>query len=120
MRVNFTTQETMEILARKLNLETFHTMQDWEIMVADPDKIQYFLDAMLLLDSDKEKICLSEIILASFDHWLEENNDQKEIMIMWSKILRSIEDILIRFIDITEYWVDLDLPVSKFLESIVH
>ncbi|MGC3957522.1 MAG: hypothetical protein QM813_06055 [Verrucomicrobiota bacterium] len=59
--------------------QLFPNVQDWEIVVADPERIREFLDAYEKEPfDDDERFTLMALLIASFDDLLRENRDDPE------------------------------------------
>lgn len=62
------TASAIHALAQRFNLLYDHFMQDWEYEVADPNRIDEFIDAYLSNElNEDEKFALMETILQSFE-----------------------------------------------------
>lgn len=78
------TFEAIEKLNMLLDLPYMDWMQDWDIQLADSNRIQEFCDAYEQenLDSN-EKQALMALIIASYNNYLEERGNE---MVLWDKI----------------------------------
>jgi len=77
--------------------------QDWEIEMADSNRINDFLEFYNQNDlpTDK-KVAVISLILASYDDFLNQNN--LEIDNRWSEIKFILESEKLIFIDLINYW----------------
>jgi hypothetical protein len=81
INITFAAIEKLNML---LNLPYMDWMQDWDIQLADSNRIQEFCDAYERenLDSN-EKQALMALIIASYNNYLEERGNE---MVLWDKI----------------------------------
>lgn len=85
------TASAIHALAQRFNLLYDHFMQDWEYEVADPNRIDEFIDAYLSNElNEDEKFALIETILQSF----EESSKTLDSDQQWNTILQLLEDNL--------------------------
>jgi hypothetical protein len=64
----FSAAEAIDSLARRFDLPNEPWMQDWEYLVADPQRIDEFLQAYVSGDlTEDEKFVLMEMLLQSFE-----------------------------------------------------
>ncbi len=85
------TASAIHALAQRFNLLYDHFMQDWEYEVADPNRIDEFIDAYLSNElNEDEKFALMETILQSF----EESSKTLDSDQQWNTILQLLEDNL--------------------------
>lgn len=78
--------------------------QDWELTVADPQKIPRFLSEFDQV-GETAKYVLAEILMASFDEAAEEGDfPQSE----WDRFWRLLEADFKTFENIVAYWVQED------------
>jgi hypothetical protein len=78
------TAGAIEKLNMLLDLPYMDWMQDWDIQLADSNRIQEFCDTYERenLDSN-EKQALMALIIASYNNYLEERGNE---MVLWDKI----------------------------------
>lgn len=87
----YITASAIHALAQRFNLLYDHFMQDWEYEVADPNRIDEFIDAYLSNElNEDEKFALMETILQSF----EESSKTLDSDQQWNTILQLLEDNL--------------------------
>ena len=116
-----TTAKAIKVLSEELNLAGLdQDMQDWDLMVADIDRIDEFIDyyqnngnhTNVLLD-DEVKFALMEIILVSID---DAKNLGKYNSSSWSKV----PEILIKEKKLhqstLEYWTCLGTNITDGFE----
>ncbi|WP_227552365.1 MULTISPECIES: hypothetical protein [unclassified Acinetobacter] len=87
----YITASAIYALAQRFNLPYDPFMQDWEYEVADPNRIDEFIDAYLSNElNEDEKFALMETILQSF----EESSKTLDSDQQWNIILQLLEDNL--------------------------
>ncbi|MFW2014069.1 hypothetical protein [Acinetobacter bereziniae] len=85
----YITASAIHALAQRFNLPYDAFMQDWEYEVADPNRIDEFIDAYLSNElNEDEKFALMETILQSF----EESSKTLDSDQQWNTILQLLED----------------------------
>lgn len=96
-------KETIERLNEKLILPYTGVEQDWDLEMANPERINDFLNYYqshnLITD---EKIAVMSLILASYDDFLNETD--LEIDDRWSTIKKVLDTDKIIFTDLLNYW----------------
>lgn len=119
----FPTREAIDSLARRFDLPNTPGMQDWEWEVADPARIDEFVDAYESgALSDDEKFTLMETIIQSFDE-LEEPLEGNH---GWERVLNLIDEGIDLHGYSVWYWSDLENDdvedqwrVTRFLRPIL-
>ena len=93
----------MEQLSKELSLPYTGTEQDWDIEMADSNRIDEFIkfykESHLC---DDKKVAVMSLILASYDDLLNENN--LEIDDRWNEIKSILKSEMIIFVDLIDYW----------------
>lgn len=96
-------KEILKHLSQELLLPFTGIEQDWDIEMADSNRIKDFIkfyeDKELSLD---EKVALVALIIASYNDFLEENNLQ--IDRIWNSIKRILEFEKDNFTELINYW----------------
>ncbi|MFP4978674.1 hypothetical protein ACE6ED_24930 [Paenibacillus sp. CN-4] len=112
-----------ESLIEKLGLpEPDEFCQDWEYIVADPSRIDEFLDFYEnnLLNIE-ESFALMVIIVASFNDYLSENDFS---FMLWNRIKNLLEEDKQIHVNTIVYWSlegeDLEdcFPITRFMRNI--
>ena len=116
MRIHFAHFEETKKVAERFGLEWNMGMQDWPIEVADPKRIKEFSDSLSMLEPGGEMICTFELVLASFDDFVEESA-KIDSDLQWTKIKDQIFRISGYYPDIIEYWATAALPSSEYLKE---
>ncbi|RDV36497.1 hypothetical protein DV096_18775 [Bradymonadaceae bacterium TMQ3] len=95
-------------------------MQDWDIEVADPTRIDDFLSALAAASEREEIICLLDLVLASLDEWFEAREPLETIHLddMAQRVSSLAGPTLRDFPDVAEYWVESDNPVAQLLRRL--
>lgn len=87
----YITVSAIYALAQRFNLPYDPFMQDWEYEVADPNRIDEFIDAYLSNElNEDEKFALMDTILQSF----EDSSKTLDSDQQWNIILQLLEDNL--------------------------
>ncbi|MBN8589490.1 MAG: hypothetical protein J0L94_14350 [Rhodothermia bacterium] len=96
-------KEIIEQLSKKLSLPYMGFEQDWDIELADKNRVDEFISYYNVNDLSAEmKYATMSIILASYDDFL--NDKELDIDYRWyeiEKILKSEKGV---FRDLIEYW----------------
>lgn len=96
-------KETIAALSKKLSLPYKGTEQDWDIEMADSNRINEFIDLYHQYDLDfEERVALMSLIIASYDDFLNENN--VEIDSRWNIIKLMLAKDRIHFVELINYW----------------
>jgi len=96
-------KEIIEQLSKELSLPFTGLEQDWDIEMADSNRINDFLEFYQQnnLSADK-KVAMMSLILASYEDFLTENDliiDDR-----WEKIQSLLESKKVFFVDLINYW----------------
>ena len=99
------TRASIEALAKRFDLPFDTSMQDWEWEVADPDRIDEFLEAYRMgeLDED-ERFTLMETIIQSF----EDAPQAPEADPRWCEVLNLLTTGIDLHISTVWYWAATD------------
>lgn len=93
----------LEDLSKKLSLPYTGNEQDWDIEMADPERLDYFLDYFQNHNlSDDEKVLLLSLILASYDDYLNQN--VINIDSKWSIIENIVKENRTIYSEVLDYW----------------
>lgn len=96
-------KEIIEPLSKELLLPYTGIEQDWDIEMADSNRIDEFIkfykDRSLC---DNQKVALMSLILSSYDDFL--NNNNLEVDKRWNEIKSIIKSERLIFVDLVEYW----------------
>jgi hypothetical protein len=88
-------------LSRLLGFD-YTNQQDWAIEFADYKRIGEFINVAIDAElNDEEKIAIVELILASFDDYLNYYSDEENI---WISIANLLDKDQILHSDILNYW----------------
>lgn len=97
-------EEIIKQLSKSLSLPFTGTEQDWEIEMANSNRINDFLKYYQQNDlSSDEKVALMSLILASYEDFLNENN--LKIDVRWNEIKSILESERVIFVDLIDYWI---------------
>ncbi|WP_367330220.1 hypothetical protein [Sphingobacterium multivorum] len=96
-------KEAITELSNKLFLPINGSEQDWDVEMADSNRIDEFIDFYKnnKLSTD-EKLAMMSLILASYDDLLNDNDLLVDSR--WDKIRSILEMDKIYFIDLINYW----------------
>jgi|SRR5690606_3180240 len=96
-------KEIIEQLSKELLLPYTGTEQDWDIEMADSNRIDEFIKFYKdnNLCNDKKEAVMS-LVLSSYDDLLNENN--LEINDKWNEIKSILKSERIIFVDLIDYW----------------
>lgn len=96
-------KEIIEQLSKELLLPYTGIEQDWDIEMADSNRINDFLKFYQQNDlSVDEKIAVMSLILASYEDFLNEND--LEIDNRWKDVSPILETERVIFVDLINYW----------------
>jgi hypothetical protein len=104
------TSEAIKKLNVLLNLPYMEWMQDWEIELADPSRVEEFskIYSQASLTSDEKKALMS-LIIASFEAYLHEYGNNPS---QWDKIRDLIEKDYDMHEQAVNYWSCFDIELS--------
>lgn len=96
-------REIIEQLSKELMLPYTGLEQDWDLEMADPNRINDFLEFYHQHDlpTDRKKALMS-LVLASYEDFLNEND--LEVDDRWNHIKIILESEKLAFIDLINYW----------------
>ena len=120
----FPTSKAIDNLSKRFGLPNSPEMQDWEWEVADPQRIDEFVDAYLSSElDDDERFTLMETIVQSF----EDFDGPIEQHPRWKEVLRLLDEKITLHIYTVYYWSDLETEnvdeqwrVTKYFRSILY
>lgn len=96
-------KETIAALSKKLSLPYTGTEQDWDIEMADSNRINEFIDFYHQYGlAFEERGALMSLIIASYDDFLNENNI--EVDFRWDIIKAMLAKDRIQFLELINYW----------------
>lgn len=96
-------KEIIEQLSKELSLPFIGIEQDWDIEMADSNRINDFLKFYHQNDLSADKISgVMSLILASYEDFLNEND--LEIDERWNDIKFILESKRVILIDLINYW----------------
>ena len=120
-QIRYPTQFAIQTLAKRFNLPNTPTMQDWEYIVADSNRINEFLKAYIEEPlTEDEKFVLMEILIQSFD----DSNRNLAQDIDWQCLLKLLENNMELHATTICYWAcgntayDLCWTVTPYLREI--
>ena len=107
--------EVIESLSKRLELPYTGIEQDWDIEMANPDRIEEFLSYLKNTELDKsEKIAMMSLIIASFEDLLNEDETNERQCDLWNNIKIMLESDFELFSDIITYWSLIDEKENVF------
>jgi hypothetical protein len=96
-------KEIMEQLSKELALPYTGTEQDWDIEMANSNRINDFIKFYQQNDlSVEKKVAVMSLILASYNDLLDDND--LEIDDRWSEIKSILKSERIIFVDLIDCW----------------
>ena len=97
-------KEAIESLNEKLSLQATGIEQDWEVELADPNRVHEFISyyKKYPLTSDEKKALMS-LILASYDDFLNEKKSKTGQF--WNDIRQAIESDHDLLTELLDYWI---------------
>lgn len=96
-------KEIIEQLIKELSLPYTGIEQDWDIEMADSNRINEFLEFYYQNDlSTDKKVAVISLVLASYEDFLNEND--LEIDNRWDDIRSILESERVIFVDLINYW----------------
>lgn len=97
----YSTRKEIDKFNQLLNLKEDPFMQDWEIELADGNRLGEFIDCYHThAKTSEEKFTLMALIIASFDDYFAENDD----IAMWGKIKSLLLADRKLFEPLIKYW----------------
>lgn len=80
-------------VAKKINADfgLSYLGQDWEIVNADADKVQAFIDYYLLTEDIQEKVTMFALLIASLDEIEDEDEIQKSLRQIEKKVYHNLK-----------------------------
>jgi len=95
--------EIVKQLSKELSLPFVGTEQDWDIEMADPNRVKDFLEFYRQHDlSADEKVAVMALILASYDEFLSDSD--LEVDGSWEEIKTILESQMTIFVELIDYW----------------
>ena len=100
-------KEIIEQLSKELSLPFTGTEQDWDIEMANSNRVDEFIKFYKerYLCDDK-KVATMSLILASYDDLLNESN--LEIDARWGEIKLILESEKVIFTNLMNYWIQIN------------
>ncbi len=96
-------KEIIEQLSKELSLPYTGIEQDWDIEMANSNRINDFLKFYQKNDLSADKqVAVMSLILASYEEFLNEND--LEIDDRWYEIKSILESKRVIFVDLINYW----------------
>lgn len=117
-------RKVIEFLNEQLLLPFDSLVQDWDIEMADASRIIEFITFYKNNSLSKlEKKGLMSLIIASFDDYLNENNNENEIENLWNLISVLIQNELELFLELIQYWsskneAEDSFKIARYLETL--
>jgi len=104
-------KEIIEQLSKELSLPFTGREQDWDIEIANSNRINDFLKFYKDNDlSNDKKVAIMSLMLASYEDFLNERNI--EIDDTWNEIKSVLESERVIFVELIHYW-SLDNEVEE-------
>lgn len=97
-------QDAIALITKQFNLPTQENVEDWELMVADPARVEEFIAYMEKNNdlADPVKHLLLSVILFSYDDLLSEDNEVEENY--WERIIPLADRDIDLHHDTLTYW----------------
>lgn len=96
-------KEIVEQLSKELLLPYTGIEQDWDIEMANPNRINDFLNFYQKNDlSVNKKIAVMSLILASYEDFLTENSLESDDR--WNDVSLILESERVIFVDLINHW----------------
>jgi hypothetical protein len=119
------TSKPLDRLAKLIAIDIEACGQDWDLVCADPDRIEEFCDIYERESlNDVEKSELMRMIVASYDQDLERGSRSESV---WQRIVRLLETEFALHKEIVEYWslpeeTDAEnvFPVTRLMREVWH
>lgn len=99
------TQRARQKLNEVLNLPDEPWIQDWDIQLADPNRVEEFYLVYSQLNDDDERFMLMTLLVASCEELLENGNLDEKIMELVKSLLTDQFDL---HKDTIEYWCEFE------------
>ena len=113
--------EAIESISKKLELSYTGIEQDWDIEMANPDRLKEFLSYLKNTELDEsEKIAMMSLIIASFEDLLNEDETNESQCELWKKIKIMLESDFDLFSDIITYWSLFDEKEKANVFAVTH
>jgi len=101
-------------LSESLGLTWDKSIQDWDLINSNPERIDDFLKAYKVLDDDDEKFILMQLIVASFDDFQSDKNFDFKL---WDKCSNILENEHFIHIHTIFYWSKKENQSDHFFIS---
>ena len=89
-----------------LSLKEVAGMQDWDIELADPERVQEFCSVYRYqIEDEDEKFTLMTLIVASYDDYLSAHGHSSAI---WNEIAELLKKDIPLHVDTLEYWAEFE------------
>lgn len=99
--------ELVEQIARRAGLRYEPSMQDWDVQMADPARCRDLITLYDLSSDAIERIALMQIMVASFEEYLDQHEPDLEVEQMLRE--RLVNEWTLHQSTI-EYWANIALP----------
>lgn len=99
--MRYQTRSAIDRLNRLLHLPYEPWIQDWDIQLADPNRVREFCQLYTQLQDEDEKFTLMTLIVASLDEKLQANEHDEKLIEEVKALLSSGFDL---HKDTIEYW----------------
>lgn len=86
--------------------------QDWELRVADPDKLELFIDGLKRFQGSS-RVALVGVILASFQESEDEENFSD---LLWARFWQDFREDIAPVIYLLETWIDLGDDTPRMVD----
>jgi hypothetical protein len=103
--MRYPTQHARQKLNEVLNLPNESWIQDWDIQLADPNRVEEFCQLYLQLTNDDERFTLMTLIVASCEELLQNGHSDKKLSELVISLLTKQFDL---HKDTIEYWCELE------------
>jgi hypothetical protein len=103
--MSYPTRRAIQKLNEILNLPDQPWIQDWDIQLADPNRVEEFCQLYSQLNHDDERFTLMTLIVASLDQQLQNGNADEKLMTL-VKLLLDRQFNLHQ--DTIEYWCEFE------------
>ncbi len=99
------TRAAMDKLNRVLQLLDEPWIQDWDIQLADPNRVEEFCQLYSQLNDEDEKFALMTLIIASLEENLQAKGNDENLLEVVKSLLDSSFDL---HKDTIEYWCEFE------------